>query len=174
MGNSWGNAETPAVTLSTDDGMLASYSYAITPGSNTSNTLRIDLTGSAVKENGRVDLKVKATSDNATLQMNYILISAATDKQSLSLPGGYLADTSKIPDSVYLGKLTADVPWMIDYRNLKATTDRYFFINTFSDDTFREKTITLDLDAGVNTIRVYNDNSWNVTYGGTQWLPATT
>ena len=174
MGNSWGNAKNPTVTLSTGDSTLASHSYTITQGSNASETLRIDLTGAAVKENGKVDLKVKATSGSATLQMNYILISAATDSQPVTLPGGYLADAGKIPGSVYLGKLTADIPWMIDYRNLKTSTDRYFFMNTFSDDTFREKTITLDLKAGENTIRVYNDNSWNVTYGGTQWLPATT
>ena len=174
MGNSWGNAKNPTVTLSTGDSTLASHSYTITQGSNASETLRIDLTGAAVKENGKVDLKVKATSGSATLQMNYILISAATDSQPVTLPGGYLADAEKIPGSVYLGKLTADVPWMIDYRNLKTSTDRYFFMNTFSDDTFREKTITLKLQAGENTIRVYNDNSWNVTYGGTQWLPATT
>lgn len=174
MGNSWGNAKNPTVTLSTGDSTLASHSYTITQGSNASETLRIDLAGAAVKENGKVDLKVKATSGSATLQMNYILISAATDSQPVTLPGGYLADAGKIPGSVYLGKLTADVPWMIDYRNLKTSTDRYFFMNTFSDDTFREKTITLKLQAGENTIRVYNDNSWNVTYGGTQWLPATT
>ena len=174
MGNSWGNAKNPTVTLSTGDSTLASHSYTITQGSNASETLRIDLTGAAVKENGKVDLKVKATSNDATLQMNYILISEATNSQPVTLPGGYLADAKKIPASIYLDKLTQNEPWMIDYRNLKATTDRYFFINTFSDDTFREKTITLDLNAGVNTIRVYNDNSWNVTYGGTNALPATT
>lgn len=174
MGNSWGNAKNPTVTLSTGDSTLASHSYTITQGSNASETLRIDLTGAAVKKNGKVDLKVKATSNDATLQMNYILISEATNSQPVTLPGGYLADAKKIPASIYLDKLTQNEPWMIDYRNLKATTDRYFFINTFSDDTFREKTITLDLNAGVNTIRVYNDNSWNVTYGGTNALPATT
>lgn len=173
MGNSWGNAENPTVTLSSGDSTLASHSYTITQGSNASETLRIDLTNAAVNGNGRVDLKVKATSGNATLQMNYILISAATDSQPVTLPGGYLANAAKIPGSVYLGKLTADVPWMIDYRNLKTVTDRYFFMNTFSDDTFREKTITLDLQAGENTIRVYNDNSWHVTYGGSQSTPAT-
>ena len=174
MGNSWGNAKNPTVTLSTGDSTLASHSYTITQGSNASETLRIDLTDAAVKENGKVDLKVKATSNDDTLQMNYILISEATDSKPVTLPGGYLADAGKKTGSVYLGKLTADVPWMIDYRNLKTATDRYFFMNTFSDDTFREKTITLDLQAGENTIRVYNDNSWNVTYGGTQSLPATT
>ena len=174
MGNSWGNAANPTVTLSTGDSTLTSHSYTITAGSNASETLHIDLTNAAANANGKVDLKVKATSNDATIQMNYILISAATGSQPAALPGGYLADASKIPGSVYLGKLTADVPWMIDYRNLKTATDRYFFMNTFSDDTFREKTITLKLQAGENTIRVYNDNSWHVTYGGTQWLPATT
>ena len=173
MGNSWNNAANPTVTLSTGDRTLASHSYTITQGSNASETLRIDLANATLNENDKVDLKVKATSNDATLQMNYILISEATDSKPVTLPGGYLAD-NKIPASIYLGKLTQNEPWMIDYRNLKTSTDRYFFINTFSDDTFREKTITLDLKAGTNTIRVYNDNSWNVTYGGTQWLPATT
>lgn len=73
--------------------------------------------------------------------MNYILINEASDKpvpQTITLPGGIEADSSRILDSVYLGKLTAETPWMVDYRNLKNSTNRYFFLNTFSDDTFRE------------------------------------
>ena len=170
MGNSWNNAANPTVTLSIGDNTLTSHSYTIPSGGNVSETLRINLANG----NDKVDLKVKATSNDDTLQMNYILISEATDSKPVTLPGGYLADANKIPASIYLGKLTQNEPWMIDYRNLKTSTDRYFFMNTFSDDTFREKTITLKLQAGENTIRVYNDNSWNVTYGGTQWLPATT
>ncbi|MCI9081744.1 MAG: leucine-rich repeat protein [Lachnospiraceae bacterium] len=50
---------------------------------------------------------------------------------------------------------------------------RYFFINTFSDDTFKEKTIALDLQEGENTIRIYNDDSWHVKWGGTTALPGT-
>ena len=174
MGNTWNNAGSPKVTLTADGVDSVEQSYQIGHNTHATKTMRIDLTNATLNENGKVDLKVKATSNDDTLQMNYILISAATDSQPVTLPGGYLADAEKIPGSVYLGKLTADVPWMIDYRNLKTSTDRYFFMNTFSDDTFREKTITLKLQAGENTIRVYNDNSWNVTYGGTQWLPATT
>ena len=174
MGNSWKNAANPTVTLRAGSVADVQEQYTVAENNNTVKTMRIDLTNAEKNTAGRVDLKVKATSNDATLQMNYILISEATDSQPVTLPGGYLADAEKIPGSVYLGKLTADVPWMIDYRNLKTSTDRYFFMNTFSDDTFREKTITLDLKAGENTIRVYNDNSWNVTYGGTQWLPATT
>ena len=174
MGNSWKNAANPTVTLRAGSVADVQEQYTVAENNNTVKTMRIDLTNAEKNTADRVDLKVKATSNDATLQMNYILISEATDSQPVTLPGGYLADAEKIPGSVYLGKLTADVPWMIDYRNLKTSTDRYFFMNTFSDDTFREKTITLDLKAGENTIRVYNDNSWNVTYGGTQWLPATT
>ena len=174
MGNSWNNAANPTVTLSIGDNTLTSHSYTIPSGGNVSETLRINLANATLNENDKVDLRVKATSNDATLQMNYILISEATDSKPVTLPGGYLADANKIPASIYLGKLTQNEPWMIDYRNLKTSTDRYFFMNTFSDDTFREKTITLKLQAGENTIRVYNDNSWNVTYGGTQWLPATT
>lgn len=42
---------------------------------------------------------------------------------------------------------------------------RYFFINTISRDTFKEKTVYLDLKAGKNTIKIYNDNSWKVMKG---------
>ena len=42
---------------------------------------------------------------------------------------------------------------------------RYFFINSISRDTFKEKTVMLQLDAGENTIKVYNDDSWGVLKG---------
>lgn len=42
---------------------------------------------------------------------------------------------------------------------------RYFFINTISRDTFKEKTVYLDLKAGINTIKIYNDDSWHVMKG---------
>ncbi len=48
---------------------------------------------------------------------------------------------------------------------------RYFFINTFSDDTFKEKSIPVQLQEGDNTIRIYNDDSWHVKWGGTTALP---
>lgn len=50
---------------------------------------------------------------------------------------------------------------------------RYFFINTFSDDTFKEKTIPLNLKEGENTIKIYNDDSWHVKWGGTTAEPGT-
>lgn len=50
---------------------------------------------------------------------------------------------------------------------------RYFFPNTFSDDTFMERTIPITLEAGENKIRVYNDDSWQVLWGGSQWEPGT-
>lgn len=48
---------------------------------------------------------------------------------------------------------------------------RYFFINTFSDDTFKEKSIPVQLQEGDNAIRIYNDDSWHVKWGGTTALP---
>lgn len=177
MGNTWNNAGSPKVTLTADGVNSVEQSYQIGDNTHATTTMRINLTTAEKNSSGRVELGIKAVSSDPTIQMNYILINKASDKpvpQTITLPGGIEADDSKIPNSVYLGKLTAETPWMVDYRNLKNETDRYFFINTFSDDTFREKTITLDLNAGVNTIRVYNDNSWNVTYGGTNALPATT
>ncbi len=50
---------------------------------------------------------------------------------------------------------------------------RFFFPNSFSDDTFLERTVTLTLDKGENTIRVYNDDSWQVLWGGSQSTPGT-
>ena len=49
--------------------------------------------------------------------------------------------------------------------------ERYFFINTFSDDTFKEKTVPVNLVKGENTIKIYNDDSWHVKWGGTTALP---
>jgi glucan-binding YG repeat protein len=50
---------------------------------------------------------------------------------------------------------------------------RYFFMNTNSQDSFIEKTIPVQLSEGKNTIRVYNDDSWHVYYGGSQSEPGT-
>lgn len=50
---------------------------------------------------------------------------------------------------------------------------RYFFPNTFSKDTFREKTVTVELNEGKNTIRFFNDDSWEVYWGGTTGTPGT-
>lgn len=177
MGNTWNNAGSPKVTLTADGVNSVEQSYQIGDNTHATKTMRINLTTAEKNSSGRVELGIKAASSDPTIQMNYILINEASDKpvpQTITLPGGIEADDSKIPNSVYLGKLTAETPWMVDYRNLKNETDRYFFINTFSDDTFREKTITLNLQQGVNTIRIYNDNSWNVTYGGSKSTPATT
>lgn len=50
---------------------------------------------------------------------------------------------------------------------------RYFFPNTFSKDSFREKTVIVELNAGKNTIHLYNDDSWEVYWGGTTSEPGT-
>lgn len=54
-----------------------------------------------------------------------------------------------------------------DYENAK----RYFFPNSFSEDTFLEKTIPLELNAGENTVRIYNDDSQKIYWGGTTSTP---
>ncbi len=56
-----------------------------------------------------------------------------------------------------------------DYENAR----RYFFPNSFSDDTFIERTIPLNLKEGENTIRIYNDDSWHVLWGGSTSTPGT-
>ncbi|MDR2902909.1 MAG: hypothetical protein LBU77_00130, partial [Clostridiales bacterium] len=38
---------------------------------------------------------------------------------------------------------------------------RYFFINSIANDTFKEKTVLIELDAGENTIKIFNDDSWS-------------
>lgn len=174
MGNSWGNAGSPTVTLSAEGVEPVAREYSV--GGNQAQTMTIDLTDALTSEDGMVQLSVKATSSDATIQMNYIQITeaapeSAEDDSTVMLPGGVEVDGAQLPDGVYVGELAPDDNTIIDYRNLKNATDRYFFINTFSDDTFREKTITLDLEAGENTIRIYNDNSWNVTFGGTTGTP---
>ncbi len=62
------------------------------------------------------------------------------------------------------------------YASVKVNNEeakRYFFINTFSDDTFKEKTISLNLKEGENAIKLYNDDSWHVKWGGTTAEPGT-
>lgn len=51
------------------------------------------------------------------------------------------------------------------------SADRHFFINTFSNDTFKEKTVQVYFKQGENKVKIYNDDSWQVLWGGTQSLP---
>ena len=55
----------------------------------------------------------------------------------------------------------------------KENAKRYFFPNTFSEASFLEKTIPLELNEGSNTIRIYNDDSWQVLWGGSKSEPGT-
>lgn len=45
------------------------------------------------------------------------------------------------------------------------TPQRYFFINSLARDTFKEKTVFLNLEQGENTIKIFNDDSWSVLKG---------
>lgn len=54
------------------------------------------------------------------------------------------------------------------FANIKVNNqeaNRYFFINTISRDTFKEKTVYIDLKPGKNKIKIFNDNSWKVMKG---------
>lgn len=42
---------------------------------------------------------------------------------------------------------------------------RYFFINSLSKDTFKEKTVYITLEKSVNKIKLFNDDSWSVLKG---------
>lgn len=44
-------------------------------------------------------------------------------------------------------------------------TKKYFFINSLSKDTFKEKTVYIDLKKGENKIKLFNDDSWSVLKG---------
>ena len=56
----------------------------------------------------------------------------------------------------------------------KETSDeRYYFINTYSRDTFKEKTIRIHLSKGENTLRFYNDDGITILYGGSQSVAGT-
>lgn len=179
MGNSWGNAGAPTITASAEGMEPVSETYSVPQGGTQAKKMTVRLEEAAAGENGRIPLSVKATSSDPTIQMNYIKItghgtSEEEGKYKYLAPNNEKVLADRLPEGIYMGELLAGKDWFIDYRNMKNHSDRYFFINTFSDDTFREKTITLDLQAGQNTIRIYNDNSWNVTYGGTQSTPAET
>lgn len=172
MSDIWGNAGKPNVTLSAAGVDTVSKSY-----STGSQTMTIDLNGAETNKNGKVELTVKGTTAGASLQMTYITISDALEEGvgTISLPpyGEKALAGDQLPADIYAGELTVGVDWFIDYRNLKNETDRYFFINTFCDDNFNEKTLTLDLRKGENKIRIYNDNSWNITYGTSTTDPGT-
>ena len=187
MGDIWNNALNPTVTLSADGVADVSLTYQVPKYSYQVQKMQIDLTNATTNPNGMVELTVKGTSSDPTIHMNYILIADSSDDETsgddtgdnasaesvVRLPQGVYVDATQLPDDIYIGKLTEDYMKYIDFRNLKNETDRYFFINSFSDDTFEEKTVTLTLNAGENTIRIYNDNSWNATVGGSNSTPAT-
>lgn len=55
---------------------------------------------------------------------------------------------------------------IIEVENSAGTnSSRYYFINTYSADTFKEKTVILNLESGSNIIRIYNDDSRDRYYG---------
>ena len=74
MGNTWNNAGSPKVTLTAGGVDSVEQSYQIGHNTHATKTMRIDLTNAKKNTAGRVELSVKATSTDATIQMNYIVI----------------------------------------------------------------------------------------------------
>ena len=74
MGNSWKNAANPTVTLHAGSVADVQEQYTVAENNNTVKTMRIDLTNAEKNTAGRVELSVKATSTDPTIQMNYIVI----------------------------------------------------------------------------------------------------
>lgn len=178
MSNFWNNSASSSVNLIAEGVEAVALNYSLGGGGKKAEKQIIDLTDAVTNDNGKVELLVKATTEENTVLMTHILISDVLEVADniIKLPNGGFAsaEEGKLPENVYVGKLGPETDWFVDYRNLMNESDRYFFINTFSDDTFREKTITLDLKAGENRIRIYNDNSWNITYGQFPYHAATT
>lgn len=178
MSNTWGNGTNPTLHFIADG--IDEVTKEIEVGGQVTETTAVDLTNAETNEKGRVELLVMATTDTPSVQVTYITIKEyvePTERElnTYTMPDGInsIDVSGDLPDDVYVGELTDGVIWITDMRSVMNDTDRYFFRNSFSDDTFDEKTILLDLKEGENTIRIYNDNSWNVTFGGTTGTPAT-
>ena len=74
MSNTWGNASSPTVTLHAEGAADISEQYAVAASGKQEKTMEINLDSAKVNENGRVELSVKATSQDPTIQMSYIII----------------------------------------------------------------------------------------------------
>lgn len=178
--NTWGNGSEPTLHLISDGIDEVTEEVVLGNGEQLERSVAVDLSGAELNENGRAELVVKATTDTPSVQVTYIIIReyvepTEAEENIYVMPNGTQSiDISQnLPEDVYVGELAEDVIWIMDFRSVKNETNRYFFRNSFSDDTFDEKTIYVDLVEGENTIKIFNDNSWNVTFGGSTETPAT-
>ncbi len=178
--NTWGNGSEPTIHFIADGMEETTAELVLGNGEQLEKSVPVDVSDADLNENGRVELLVKATTETPSVQVTHIIIReyvepTEAEENIYVMPNGTQSiDISKdLPDDVYVGELTDGVIWIMDLRSVKNETNRYFFRNSFSDDTFDEKTIYVDLVEGENTIKIYNDNSWNVTFGGSTETPAT-
>ncbi len=135
---------------------------------------------------------VAVKDENGAELMSDIDATYASETSAKDTPGGYIEYKYNAPaDGRYAlrifhsnDELCGEHPYntkIIDrYMNIAVTdssgaeisNDKYFFINTYSRGTFKEKTIMLDLKAGENAIRMYNDDSVSRWYGGDVAMPS--
>lgn len=133
---------------------------------------QIKIASSSGASNGKYVVGMKGASSAARDRNKYLEIQYEAPADGTYELQAYQSNGDICGDHTYNTKI-------IDkYANFAVNGDtanaaRYFFINTFSSDTFKEKTIQITLKKGLNKVRVYNDNSWNVLWGGTQSTPGT-
>lgn len=138
------------------------------------------------------EIKVKVEDENGSALLDEIDATHASLTSAKTTAGQYIEFKYNAPaDGKYAlrifhsnDELCGEHPYntkIIDrYMNIavsdkdgnEISDDRYFFINTYSRDTFKEKTVTLELKEGENTIRIYNDDSVSRWYGGDVAMPS--
>lgn len=138
------------------------------------------------------EIKVSAEDENGNKLFPDIDATNASTTSAKDTPGQYIEFKYNAPsDGKYAlrifhsnDELCGEHPYntkIIDrYMNIAVTDkdgneisdNRYFFINSYSKDTFKEKTVVLDLKAGENTVRMYNDDSVSRWYGGDVAMPS--
>lgn len=106
MGNSWGNAGAPTVTASADD-LAVSQTYSVPSGGTQVKKMTVSLSDAAADETGRIPLSIRATSSDATIQMNYIQITehdAAEGNYKYLAPNRVKVLADRLPDGIYMGE----------------------------------------------------------------------
>ena len=82
MGNTWNNAGNPQIYL--NENAITDSAFSVAANTNQIATGKIDLGNEETNDKGRVILEVRAQSNDATIQMNYITIAPYRETADLS------------------------------------------------------------------------------------------